>query len=281
MPTPILMSWSSGKDSAWALHTLRQQPNPEVEVVALFTTYSSTDRRVPIQYTRIELVLAQARALGLPLVAAPLPNPCSIVDYESAVNAAMMDAMADHGVAGIAFADLHLEDIRKYREQLFGVIGLTCHFPLWGQQPLDLAQAMVTAGHKTWITAVDTSRLPASFCGRAYDAGFLADLPPGIDPCGEYGEFHTLCYGGPVFGRDLQLVRGPVMVQGSYAYQDFLPGSLEIGVEDEHLPPPDTSKLDMGEVFDPAHAHMERPAVVRPSAYNLPSVKVGEGGAKT
>ncbi|MCG3153069.1 MAG: hypothetical protein GEEBNDBF_02377 [bacterium] len=268
---PIALSWSSGKDSAWALKRLRERN--DVEVVALLTTYSGAERRVPIQYTRIELVLAQARLTGLPIITAPLPNPCSNVAYESAINLALLEAQTAHEIQGVAFADIHLSDIRGYREQLLEQMGLKALFPLWGEQPLALAKEQIAGGSQAWVTAVDTTRLPSSFVGRAFNEQFLLDLPAHVDPCGEFGEFHTLVWDSPVFRKPLRLVRGQSLVQGNFVYQDFLPHVEEIDLTGD-LAPAEDSAQSVVQGDPSATAVMERPAVVRPSRIDLPSLGV-------
>jgi uncharacterized protein (TIGR00290 family) len=197
-----LLFWSSGKDSAWSLHRLRQEN--DVEVVGLVTTFGEADGRVPIHNVRRELVEAQARAAGLPLWPVELPWPCSNAEYESRLSA-VFSSMRDQAITHCAFGDLFLEDIRVYRERLLAGTGITPLFPLWGT-PSDtpgLAREMIAGGLRAVITCVDPQHLNESFVGREFDSDLLAQLPPSVDPCGERGEFHTFCYAGPMFSQNL------------------------------------------------------------------------------
>jgi uncharacterized protein (TIGR00290 family) len=193
-----LLSWSSGKDSAWALHVLRQQN--EVEVVGLVTTFNQTANRVAMHAVRRELVEAQARLLGLPLWPVELPWPCSNGEYETRMQALIQEAVRQ-GITHLAFGDLYLEDIRAYREKQLAGTGLTPLFPLWctDQDTGPLASAMVAAGLRAVITCVDPRQLDGRFVGRFFDSELLAELPATADACGERGEFHTFCHDGPMF----------------------------------------------------------------------------------
>jgi uncharacterized protein (TIGR00290 family) len=202
-----LLSWSSGKDSAWALHILRQQ---RIEVVGLLTTVTEGYQRVAMHATRLDLLDAQARAAGLPLWPVPIPSPCTNNAYEAAMARALERAAAE-GVTAIAFGDLFLADIRRYREERLAPIGLAPLFPLWGLPTADLARDMLRAGLRARVTCVDPRHLPPTFAGRAFDAAFLADLPPAVDPCGERGEFHTFAWAGPMFARPLSVRVGEVV----------------------------------------------------------------------
>jgi uncharacterized protein (TIGR00290 family) len=213
-----LLSWSSGKDSAWTLHTLRQQGT--YEVVGLLTTVNSAFDRVAMHGTRASVLRAQAAAAGLPLIEVPLPWPCSNQQYEAAMRDACTAAV-DGGVEAMAFGDLYLEDVRRYREERLEGSGITPIFPLWGRDTNSLVREMLDSGLRARLTCVDTVKLPASFAGRELDASLLAELPPGIDPCAENGEFHTCVYADPVFAQPLSLVPGVTEERDGFAFADF------------------------------------------------------------
>jgi uncharacterized protein (TIGR00290 family) len=214
------MAWSSGKDSAWALHLLRQQPG--IEVTALLTTVNETHGRVAMHAVRRELLLAQAEAAGLPLVEVPIPSPCPNEVYERAMAEALGKARTG-AVSGVAFGDLFLPDIRAYRERQMAQTGLVCHFPLWGRDTAALAREMLAAGLRARIACVDPRAVPASFAGREFDASLLGELPPGVDPCGENGEFHTFAWDGPIFTRPVSVRGGDVETRDGFVYADILP----------------------------------------------------------
>jgi uncharacterized protein (TIGR00290 family) len=216
-----LLAWSSGKDSAWSLHVLRQQG--AVEVVGLLTTINAAFDRVAMHAVRTELLRAQAAAAGLPLWPVPIPWPCSNTQYEAAMGEAMARAR-DAGIALIAFGDLFLEDIRAYREDRLRESGLRPLFPLWGAPTGALAAQMVSAGLRARLTCVDPSKLGAHFAGREFDAALLGELPASVDPCGERGEFHTFAYDGPMFSRPVEVRGGEVVVRDGFVFADLLPG---------------------------------------------------------
>jgi uncharacterized protein (TIGR00290 family) len=218
----VLVSWSSGKDSAWMLHTLRKAG--EAEVVALLTTVNAAFDRVAMHAVRRCLLEAQAEALGLPLVIVPLPWPCSNAEYEAAIEKGLNEARERFQITGVAFGDLFLEDIRRYREEKMAEhTDLAPYFPIW-QIPTDqLAHDMVTSGLKATITCVDPRKLDASFAGRAFDETFLADLPAGVDPCGENGEFHTFAWDGPMFRHPVHVQVGEVVEREGFVFADLLP----------------------------------------------------------
>lgn len=216
---PAWLSWSSGKDSAWALHTLRQQN--QFEVVALLTTINSAYGRIAMHAVREELLGQQADALGLPLVKVPLPWPCSNDQYEQAISAALTQARLD-GIGHIAFGDLFLEDIRRYREAKLSGTGIGPVFPLWQLDTAQLAQTMVASGLRARLTCVDPKKLSASFAGRLFDAELLSDLPRGVDPCGENGEFHTFAFEGPMFRRPVAVQPGEVVQRDGFVFADLL-----------------------------------------------------------
>jgi uncharacterized protein (TIGR00290 family) len=214
----VAVAWSSGKDAAMALHRLRLAG--EVEVVSLLTTISAPTERVAMHGTRRALVEAQAAAAGLPLVVAPIPDPCPNDAYDAAMAAALA-ALRAEGVTRVAFGDLFLADIRAYRESRLAGTGVAPLFPLWGEETGALARAMLAAGIEAVVASVDTDRLDAGFAGRDFDAAFLAALPAGIDPCGENGEFHSFVHAGPMFGRPVALRRGAVAARGPFAYAEL------------------------------------------------------------
>ncbi|HEY0466540.1 MAG TPA: hypothetical protein VGC79_20165 [Polyangiaceae bacterium] len=221
MPRKVLLSWSSGKDSAWALHTLRQRT--DLEIVGLLTTLNESADRVAMHAVRSQLLRAQAAALGLPLHALGIPSPCSNEQYEAVMSAAIARAQAD-GVTAIAFGDLFLEDIRRYRvEKLLGT-GIEPLFPIWGIPTDRLAREMIAGGLRARLTCVDPKQLAPSFVGREFDSALLGELPPGVDPCGERGEFHTFAYAGPMFSAPIAIQSGEVVTRDGFVFADLLPG---------------------------------------------------------
>lgn len=222
MKPRVLVSWSSGKDSAWALHLLRLQN--QVEVVGLLTTVNRHFQRVAMHGTRRDLLQAQARAAGLPLWEIPLPWPCRNEEYEQAM-AEACDKAAEQGISAIAFGDLFLEDIRKYREDRLRGTGLQPLFPVWGLNTKDLIQEMLAAGVRARIVCVDPSKLPAGFAGQDITPDLLTALPEGTDPCGENGEFHTFVHAGPMFAKPIPIQSGEVVTRDGFVYADVLPGS--------------------------------------------------------
>ncbi|MGH9447036.1 MAG: ATP-binding protein [Terriglobia bacterium] len=218
--TKVLLSWSSGKDSAWTLHLLRQQPG--VQVVALVTTFNSEANRVAMHAVRRALVEAQAERTGLPLWAVELPWPCSNVEYEDRMRAVCQRAVAE-GITAIAFGDLFLQDIRDYRVQQLKGSGLEPLFPVWKIPTESLARDMIAAGVKAKITCIDPSKLAKSFAGRDYDLQLLEALAAKIDPCGENGEFHTFVYDAPVFSRFIRVRAGEVVERDGFVFADVLP----------------------------------------------------------
>ncbi|WP_218081812.1 Dph6-related ATP pyrophosphatase [Anthocerotibacter panamensis] len=221
IPRRVLLSWSSGKDSAWALHLLRQQL--ALEVVGLLTTLDEAVDRVAMHSVRRSLVEAQATAAGLPLWSVPLPWPCSNETYEQRIEVALSHAR-QKGITHLAFGDLFLEDVRDYRIRQLSGTGVEPLFPLWGS-PVDtagLARRMLASGLRAVLTCVDLKQLPQTFAGRTYDTGLLADLPPGADPCGERGEFHTFCYGGPMFASEIAVQVGETVVREGFCFTDLL-----------------------------------------------------------
>ncbi len=214
-----LISWSSGKDSAFALHEVRRAG--EFEVVGALTTVTETFGRVSIHGVRQEILCAQLDAAGLPPTIVPIPYPCPNEIYEARIGEAVAKAVRD-GITHIIFGDLFLEDIRAYRELKLKGTGITPVFPLWGRPTMQLAQAMIAGGFEATIATVDLKKLPAEFAGRKFDAQLLADLPDGIDPCGENGEFHSCVVSGPIFSRRLVVTPGERVERDGYAYCDLM-----------------------------------------------------------
>jgi uncharacterized protein (TIGR00290 family) len=215
----ILVSWSSGKDSAWMLHVIRSEGLGEPG--ALLTTVNESAKRVAMHAVRTELLQAQADAAGLPLMTVPIPHPCPNEIYEAQMSAAIAKAKAE-GFTHVAFGDLFLEDIRRYREDRMQSTGLTPIFPLWRRPTDALAREMLDGGLEAFLTCVDPRVLPASFAGRRFDAALLADLPPGIDPCGERGEFHTCTVAGPMFSRRIEVNPGAVVERDGFVFADVM-----------------------------------------------------------
>jgi uncharacterized protein (TIGR00290 family) len=211
---------SSGKDSAWTLHTLRARG--EVDVVGLLTTLNRDAARVAMHAVREELLDAQAKAAGLPLVKLFLPHPCSNAAYEEAMHGAVARARAA-GVTHLAVGDLFLEDVRQYRERMLAGTGLEPLFPLWGEPTGHLARRMVAAGLRAYLTCVDPKQVASTFAGRTFDEGLLEDLPDGVDPCGERGEFHTFAYAGPMFAHPIPARPGVVITRDGFVFADLHP----------------------------------------------------------
>ena len=219
-PKRILLSWSGGKDCAWALHLLRQ--DPAFEVVALLTTINQQFNRVAMHGFRESLLDQQAEAAGLPIWKVPLPWPCSNEHYETAMATACARAV-DEGLYGIAFGDLFLEDVRAYRIEKLAPTGLIPVFPCWGLPTDELARTMIASGVKARLTCVDPRQLNPTFAGRAFDAQLLADLPATADPCGERGEFHSFVHGGPMFSHTISIRAGETVERDGFIYADLLP----------------------------------------------------------
>jgi len=220
---PVVLSWSSGKDAAWALHELRAAG---ADVVGLLTTVNARARRVSMHAVRTSLLRAQARAVGVPLHVVPLPWPCTNAAYERLMGDAVR-AMREAGVRHVAFGDLFLEDVRRYREDALRGTGLEPIFPLWGRETRALTAEMQAAGVRATVTCVDPRQAPASLAGRAWDAALVAELPPTVDPCGERGEFHTLATDGPAFRRPLAVAAGEVVERDGFVFADVRRAAAE------------------------------------------------------
>jgi uncharacterized protein (TIGR00290 family) len=220
MAAKALIAWSSGKDSAWALHEARQ--SGAYEIVGALTTVTETFGRVSMHGVREELLTAQLEAAGLPLRIVPIPYPCPNEVYEARMAMALSQAKAE-GVAHAIFGDLFLEDVRAYREARMAGTGVAPVFPLWGRPTDALARAMIEGGLKTHPVTVDLKALPKSFAGRKFDEALLGDLPAGVDPCGERGEFHTCVLGGPMFSRAIPASVGDIVERDGFAFADLIP----------------------------------------------------------
>ena len=215
-----LVAWSSGKDSAWALHALRRQG--EVEIVGLLTTVTAGFGRVSMHGVREVLLDAQAGALRLPCRRVRIPWPCPNEIYEREMAQALEGAKAE-GVTHIAFGDLFLQDVRAYREAKLAGTGISPLFPLWQRDTRALAREMIDGGLRATLTCVDPRKLDAAFAGRSFDRAFLSDLPAGVDPCGENGEFHTFAWSGPMFDNPIPVVAGAVVEREGFVFADLLP----------------------------------------------------------
>ena len=215
----VLLSWSSGKDSAWSLHVLRQRA--QFEVVGLLTTFNEEADRVAMHAVRRDLVERQAAAAELPLWSIPLPWPCSNEQYESLMAQACAKAVAE-GIEAVAFGDLFLEDVRAYREKQLKDTGLQPVFPVWGMPTDALAREMIASGTRAKLTCVDTEKLDRSFVGREFDKSLLATLPDGIDPCGERGEFHSFVYAGPMLNAVIPISVGATVVRDQFIFADLV-----------------------------------------------------------
>ena len=218
----VLLSWSSGKDSAWALHLLRQRT--DLQAVALVTTFNSEANRVAMHAVRRALVETQAERAQLPLWAVDLPSPCTNAQYEDRMRLVCQRATGE-GITAVAFGDLFLQDIRDYRVRQLQGTGLEPLFPVWGIPTGELGADLIAAGVKAKITCVDPSKLAKSFAGRDYDRSFLEALPHGIDPCGENGEFHTFVHAAPVFSHPIEVCLGEVVERDGFVFADVLQDS--------------------------------------------------------
>jgi len=215
----VLASWSSGKDSAWMLHVLRQDPT--IVVGGLLTTMNAEFDRVAMHAVRRRLLEAQAEAAGLPLHTIPLPWPCTNEQYETLMRRAMAEAVAQ-GFTHVAFGDLFLEDVRRYREEKLEGCGVAPLFPLWGIPTRELAEQMIDGGLKAILTCVNPKLLDRSFAGRQFDRSLLRDLPEDIDPCGERGEFHSFAYAGPMYSHPISASAGNLVERDGFVFADVL-----------------------------------------------------------
>jgi uncharacterized protein (TIGR00290 family) len=218
----LLLSWSSGKDSAWTLYRLQCEGG--YEIAGLVTTVNDAFNRVAMHAVRVELLEAQAQAAGLPLWRVPLPYPCPNAEYERAMGTLIEGARAD-GVTHMAFGDLFLEDVRRYRENQLANTGITPVFPLWGMNTAALAREMFRGGLEAIITCIDPHQLSPEFVGRGFNEKLLAELPAEADPCGENGEFHTFCHAGPMFRSPIAIRAGEIVERDGFVYADVLPAN--------------------------------------------------------
>ena len=215
-----LLSWSSGKDSAWALQVLNQQN--DLEIVGLFSTVNQEFDRVAMHAVRIELLQQQAASVRLPIRLIPIPYPCSNSQYESIMNKFIEKTKAD-GIECFAFGDLYLEDVHKYREDSLAGTGISPVFPLWSKNTKSLSREMIDSGLKAKITCIDPKQLSPDFAGNEYDKSFLEHIPDNIDPCGEKGEFHTFAYDGPMFNDKINISTGETVSRDGFVFTDLLP----------------------------------------------------------
>ena len=223
--TPVLLSWSGGKDAAWALHVLRQRG--ELDVVGLVTTVTEGFERISMQGIRVDVMELQAQATGLPVLQARIPQACDNPTYEAAFASTLENARVRWpGLRDIAFGDLFLADIKAWRDAFCARLDWQPHCPLFGSNTASLARTMLDGGLRARLCCVDTTQLDARFAGRDFDESLLADLPAGVDPCGEKGEFHTCVSAGPMFAAPLDLQRGDIVLRdGRFAYADFIPAA--------------------------------------------------------
>ena len=215
-----LLSWSSGKDSAWALRTLRR--DLRYDVVGLVTMINRAADRVAMHAIRTDLLRAQARAAALPLWELLIPSPCSDEEYETVMRETIARAEAE-AIDCFAFGDLFLQDVRAYREKQLASTNVKPLFPLWGRDTRELASEMIAGGLRARITCVDPRLVPASLAGREFDAALLEDLPPSADPCGERGEFHTFAFAGPMFSSPIAVVGGDIVERDGFVFADLIP----------------------------------------------------------
>jgi uncharacterized protein (TIGR00290 family) len=218
LPKKILLSWSGGKDSAWALHVLSRTPG--ITVAGLLTTFNQKYDRVAMHAVRRSLIEAQSALIGIPLWNIPLPWPCSNREYEEIFAGVCARAVAEE-IDTVAFGDLFLTEIREYRERQLRGTGLEPLFPVWGLPTHDLANEMIRSGLRARLTCIDPKILPRSFAGREFDAELLNDLPPGVDPCGENGEFHSFVYAGPMLARRIPVEVGEIVDRDGFVFADL------------------------------------------------------------
>jgi uncharacterized protein (TIGR00290 family) len=214
-----LLSWSSGKDSAWALHALQQMP--DIELVGLFSTYNQEFERIAMHSTRLDLVRMQAKRTGLPIELIPLPFPCSNEDYEQ-IMGAFTKSVIDRDITHIAFGDLSLEDVRQYRIDKLAGTGITPIFPIWGIPTEELSRTMVASGLKSQITCINPKQIPEKFAGAEFNLDFIESLPESVDPCGENGEFHSFAFAGPMFTEPIPIIVGETVKRDGFIFTDVL-----------------------------------------------------------
>lgn len=220
MAKKTLISWSSGKDSAWALHVLRRDPS--IDVVGLFCTVNKKFNRVAVHGVRTELLLQQARSVNLPLQIVKIPYPCNNNEYLTVMKSFSIEAKKQ-GIECFAFGDLFLKNVRKYREKLLMGTGITPLFPIWGASTKVLAKEMISCGLRAKITCINSKKVSSEFSGREYNESFLNDIPENIDPCGENGEFHTFAFDGPMFQHPIDISLGETIYRDGAYFTDLLP----------------------------------------------------------
>jgi uncharacterized protein (TIGR00290 family) len=220
MKKNTLLSWSSGKDCAWALHLLRQ--DPEINLLGLFTVMNQKYNRVSMHATRLDLLYRQAEAAGLPIQLISLPDPCTN-DQCDVIMRQFTGACAAKGIEQIAFGDLYLEDVRRYRENQLTGTGIESVFPLWKIPTAQLAEQMLAEGVEAYVSSVDLKKLPAHCAGRKWSLELLKEFPEGTDPCGENGEIHTVIVGGPMFQKSILVRVGEKVERDGFAYADIIP----------------------------------------------------------
>ena len=219
MPKPkAIFSWSSGKDSAYALHTALKEA--KFEIVSLLTTVTDTYHRVSMHGVREELLDLQAESIGIPLEKIRIPQNCTNEIYEEKM-AAFLTRSKEKGVGHLIFGDIFLEDLRKYREEKLALLGMKGVFPIWKRPTKALAKSMIEEGFQARLACVDPKKLTRNFSGRPFDLSLLKDLPEGIDPCGENGEFHTLAHAGPIFKKKIPIEQGETVERDGFVFTDF------------------------------------------------------------
>lgn len=218
MKRKTLLSWSSGKDSAWALHVLQQEPN--IDVVGLFCTVNKEFNRVAMHAVKVELLQQQAKGVDLPLHIIQIPHPCSNGEYGDAMTS-FIDEAEKENIECFAFGDLFLEDVRRYREDHLKGTGITPIFPIWGIPTKKLSRKMVSSGLKAMITCINPKNLAKEFAGREYNGSFLDDIPAGVDPCGENGEFHSFAFDGPMFQNPIEISLGKIVHRDGFVFADI------------------------------------------------------------
>lgn len=215
----VVLSWSSGKDSAWTLYQLQQ--TKDVEIVGLLTSINSEFNRVAMHAVREDLLDAQAEAANLPLFKVPLPWPCSNAQYETAIKSAFDELRLKHDVTHIAYGDLYLNDVRQYRIKLMEETGLIPLFPLWGLDTKDLADRMIESGLSACLTCIDPKQLAEDYAGHQFNNEFLSSISNSVDPCGENGEFHTYVFSGPMFEQDIPIMIGETVKRDGFCFTDL------------------------------------------------------------
>jgi uncharacterized protein (TIGR00290 family) len=220
MKKKTLLSWSSGKDSAWALHLLQQ--DPKIELLGLFTVMNQKYSRVSMHATRLEMLQRQTEAVGLPIETISLPDPCTNEQCDAIMQHFVTES-ASKRIECMAFGDLFLEDVRKYRENQLKGTGIDPLFPLWGIPTRDLAEQMLSAGLEAYVSSVDLKKLPSRFAGQKWSRNLIAEFPKDYDPCGEHGEIHTVVVGGPMFRKTIPVRVGEIVQRNGFAYADIIP----------------------------------------------------------